>query len=274
LYGATLWWKTERHRSAWWHAVLFAGCTAASALFFHKTVSTVQVSALYLMLPLLAGACASLFFAEGSAARKIGVELLLACSFFSMAAIYPNSLAYFNGLVGGSANGYRWLADSDQDWGQTLPLLKTYLKKRNPGGIVLAYSGSADPWAWGIQYQDLISPALVTQFHAGTPIPQNASPVLLAMATKVRQSEPRFMGWLVAHRKPETLVAQTFFIYDITRDAEAWRWMAAVYAQTHRLALSRLATLRAAAIEPGNNEDRQMLAAIDKAEKRMIKFKP
>ncbi|MFA6992941.1 MAG: hypothetical protein WC269_06790 [Candidatus Gracilibacteria bacterium] len=32
--------------------------------------------------------------------------------------VYPNYLSYFNLFAGGSANGYRWIQDSNYDWGQ------------------------------------------------------------------------------------------------------------------------------------------------------------
>ncbi|MER3457301.1 MAG: phospholipid carrier-dependent glycosyltransferase, partial [Chloroflexota bacterium] len=43
-------------------------------------------------------------------------------------AIQPYPLAYFNQLVGGPAQGYRVLADSNLDWGQDLKRLAAVLK--------------------------------------------------------------------------------------------------------------------------------------------------
>jgi 4-amino-4-deoxy-L-arabinose transferase-like glycosyltransferase len=42
---------------------------------------------------------------------------------------FPNYLAYFNRLAGGSSEGYRHLVDSSLDWGQELPNLKKWLDK-------------------------------------------------------------------------------------------------------------------------------------------------
>ncbi len=42
--------------------------------------------------------------------------------------VYPDYLAYFNGLAGGPSGGHRYLTDSNLDWGQDLKRLAHYLK--------------------------------------------------------------------------------------------------------------------------------------------------
>jgi len=69
--------------------------------------------------------------------------------------IYPHYLAYFNEYVGGPANGYKYLVDSNLDWGQDLKGLKTYLESRNIGKVKLAYFGIADPQYCGISYEPI-----------------------------------------------------------------------------------------------------------------------
>ena len=273
ITGTVLGWRSEKHRVQIIQALVFVGCCLGSVFFFRKPVTSIQFSPGYLMLAFLAGACGRVFEKSSFGVLHAILLCLLAWGCADMLSVYPNELSYFNFFAGGSAQGYRWLADSDQDWGQTLPLLAAYLEKKKPGGVILCYSGAADPAAWRIHYQDLLSPALVNRFRIDDPIDSAAAPILLAVATKVLQSEPRYTAWLLAHRKPDMLVAQTFFIYDITRDADVWRWMAAVYVETRRLALARAALERAMTIEPGTNNDRQMLAAVDLAQKRMIKSK-
>lgn len=54
------------------------------------------------------------------------------------AAIHPNYIAYFNELIGGPKNGWKYLADSNIDWGQDRFLVMDFLKKNpeytmNPG---------------------------------------------------------------------------------------------------------------------------------------------
>ena len=71
---------------------------------------------------------------------------------------WPNYLAYFNGFIGGSQNGYHWLGDSNVDWGQDLKALKRYLTSHGIERIQLGYFGTADPAHYGIRYEYLPSP--------------------------------------------------------------------------------------------------------------------
>ncbi len=65
----------------------------------------------------------------------------------------PYYLSYFNALAGGSQNGYRWLIDSNVDWGQELLRLRAYLQARDITQVRLAYFGRVAPEVYGIDYQ-------------------------------------------------------------------------------------------------------------------------
>jgi hypothetical protein len=69
--------------------------------------------------------------------------------------IYPHYLAYFNEYVGGPANGYKYLVDSNLDWGQDLKGLKRYMESRNIGKVKLSYFGIADPQYHGVSYEPI-----------------------------------------------------------------------------------------------------------------------
>jgi hypothetical protein len=43
--------------------------------------------------------------------------------------VFPFEIAYFNELVGGPDGGYRYLADSNVDWGQSNDVLRAYLRE-------------------------------------------------------------------------------------------------------------------------------------------------
>ncbi|MGH8058545.1 MAG: hypothetical protein ACREOH_15115, partial [Candidatus Entotheonellia bacterium] len=47
----------------------------------------------------------------------------------STLAIHPHYLAYFNELIGGPQHGYRYLSDSNVDWGQDFKRLHSYLQE-------------------------------------------------------------------------------------------------------------------------------------------------
>jgi Dolichyl-phosphate-mannose-protein mannosyltransferase len=61
------------------------------------------------------------------------------------AFIHPNELGYFNESVGGWKNGWRWLADSNVDWGQDLLRLARFTKENGDPEVKLAYFGAVDP---------------------------------------------------------------------------------------------------------------------------------
>lgn len=72
---------------------------------------------------------------------------------YSAASIFPHQLAYFNEFAGGPRNGYKWLVDSNLDWGQDLKGLKEYMERHGIKTIKLAYFGLSDPAYFGIDYE-------------------------------------------------------------------------------------------------------------------------
>jgi len=116
------------------------------------------------------GLALAALFQKGKASMVVGAA---ACAWVTLAAvgIYPDHLSYFNeaaclpshtnriGLDGGSRCGSDWLADSNVDWGQSLPQLKIWLDKNYPGKIVrLRYFGLYPPGGYGIGYQSIDGP--------------------------------------------------------------------------------------------------------------------
>lgn len=76
---------------------------------------------------------------------------------YANAAIFPHQLAYFNEFTGGPRNGYKYLVDSNLDWGQDLKGLKKYMDEKKIERIHLAYFGMSDPKYFGIEYDYLPS---------------------------------------------------------------------------------------------------------------------
>jgi hypothetical protein len=86
--------------------------------------------------------------------RKLLVGFLVALCLFQIgevAVVSPHYLAFFNCLIGGPKNGYKYLADSNIDWGQDLKNLKKWMDANGVDHINLAYFGSADPEYYGIK---------------------------------------------------------------------------------------------------------------------------
>jgi hypothetical protein len=69
--------------------------------------------------------------------------------------LHPHYLAYFNELAGGPRNGYKYLVDSNLDWGQDLIGLKDYMRAQRIPSVKLSYFGTAEPSYYGIPCERL-----------------------------------------------------------------------------------------------------------------------
>lgn len=75
--------------------------------------------------------------------RKVPIisSVLIIWCFLGTIRITPHYLAYFNEFIGGPQNGYKYLADSNIDWGQENFFIEDYISKadkkifKNPGCI-------------------------------------------------------------------------------------------------------------------------------------------
>jgi len=211
------------------------------ALMLMLGVRSIIASGHYLFIyPLLAMAVGASFSDVSITRRVRGVWIAVLLLMGAETLItHPHHLAYMSPLVGGTSQGYRWLSDSDQDWGQGLPLLAQWLRKEKVDQVLLAYSGTGDPRVYGIRYQNVFSPALVSQEYRGEIFPSWNGRILLALSTKVAQSEPAAFQWLLQNRKPFFGAGPTFLLFDLTQDSEARVWLAAFYRETGRPALQK-----------------------------------
>ncbi len=57
----------------------------------------------------------------------------------------PYFLSYFNELGGGTKNGYKYVTDSNYDWGQDLKRLAAFVKEKNIPKIAVDYFGGGSP---------------------------------------------------------------------------------------------------------------------------------
>ena len=69
---------------------------------------------------------------------------LLAWQAVSVLRVHPSYLAYFNELAGGADGGWRYLNDSNLDWGQELRRLADYVEAKNIPGIRVDFFGPGD----------------------------------------------------------------------------------------------------------------------------------
>ncbi len=74
------------------------------------------------------------------------VGLLLGWYLLETVRVYPYYLTYFNQTVGGPSGGYRYVVDSNVDWGQDLKRVANWVNDNNISKIYLDYFGWSDPY--------------------------------------------------------------------------------------------------------------------------------
>jgi 4-amino-4-deoxy-L-arabinose transferase-like glycosyltransferase len=91
------------------------------------------------------------------------VGLLLVWNVFSSMRTFPVYLAYSNELWGGPSQTYRFLSDSNVDWGQQLKATKKYLDDRQVKNCWFAYVAEVvvDPTYYGVNCKPLTTIASV-----------------------------------------------------------------------------------------------------------------
>lgn len=130
----------------------------------------------------------------------------------------PHYLAYFNEIIGGPTNGYKYLVDSNLDWGQDLKGLKRYMDAHDIKRISLSYFGADSPQRYGIEYDWLPS------HHLYNPEPEK--PVNLLANRFLAISATNLQGVYFANRdefkwlrdyQPVAKVGYSIFVYDLSR---------------------------------------------------------
>jgi hypothetical protein len=127
--------------------------------------------------------------------------------------IFPNYIAYFNEIAGGPQEGYRYLVDSDLDWGQDLEALKAYMDANHIRRIKLSYFGTADPGFYGIDYD------LLPSYKLGNPRAWNVEPgdLLAVSATQLQgiyvPADDRALMEQLRRLEPLAKIGYSIFIY-------------------------------------------------------------
>jgi hypothetical protein len=136
--------------------------------------------------------------------------------------VSPHYLAYFNVIAGGPDQGYRFLADSNTDWGQTLEALSEYQRRNGLGPVRLSQFTFLDPAAYGVQYEPIAPmsgapPVLPRRF--------NPEPGLYAISATTLDGVPLPLpstyDWF-RHRAPLAKVGHVMFLYQVEENQADW----------------------------------------------------
>ena len=118
-------------------------------------------------------------------------------------AIYPLYIQFFSEAVGGPPNGYKYLVDSNYDWGQDAHRLKDFLLKHNIQHVYLDY--------FGTQFSTEFLKIPNTRVDAET-AKQIRNGWLVVSVSELMHPE---WAWLRESRQPTARVAHTLFVYDL-----------------------------------------------------------
>jgi len=144
--------------------------------------------------------------------------IIVLLGWYALASLntYPYYLSYFNEIAGGTDNGYKYVVDSNYDWGQDLKRLNQYLEKNDIEKIKVDYFGGGDlnyylgnKWERfnalsGPQQGWLAISATLLQGGKGNPVPSFTSPA-------------NYYKWLDDY-EPVARVGKSIFIYNISED--------------------------------------------------------
>lgn len=75
--------------------------------------------------------------------KGLVVAILFIWAIISVVSVWPAFLAYFNGIAGGPNNGYKFVVDSNLDWGQDILRLAQFIEKNSIKEIKMDYFSGA-----------------------------------------------------------------------------------------------------------------------------------
>jgi hypothetical protein len=124
---------------------------------------------------------------------------------------FPDEMAYFNELVGGSARGIYVSNDASLDAGQNLPRLARYLRSRGNPPIKLRYQGTDTPQRYGIVSSPLSQAEWDGQLQPGL---YAISSYHLVYGMLQARQRPAHLDWL-REMRPTTIIGHSIYVYDV-----------------------------------------------------------
>jgi len=213
VWGLTSYVRRERQRAltaiVWIFPILYVGTAIASGVnigYRHMLPLHPFIYLLIVQLPLTKPVVKSVC---GFLVVWLTAESLMTAPYY---------LSYFSPIVGGSAQGWRYLADSNTDWGQGYKSLRSY-QVANEDSPTVGYSG---PEAYiGLSTYDV-------QYTALPPVHGNPAPILLPdlypdaglyaisanSLSGLGSVAPDNYSWF-RHHQADAVVADAIFIYDV-----------------------------------------------------------
>ncbi|MBM3255948.1 MAG: glycosyltransferase family 39 protein [Candidatus Moranbacteria bacterium] len=137
---------------------------------------------------------------------------LLIWHFGSNVSVFPSYLPYFNEFIGGSKNGWKYMVDSNVDWGQDLIRLRDYADKNNIQTIKVDYFGGGNlDYYLGNRYES----------WGYNKMPSKGWFALSASAIQWNTLNPPQKGnyhWLTDNYQPVDMIGNSILIYHIPEE--------------------------------------------------------
>lgn len=186
---------------------------------------------LYLSAGRLAQLGQPLFHRLGRSGRTLGrtiLVLLVGWQIFGTLAVWPFHLTFANEIAGGPENAYRYMADSNVDWGQALKALEDYLDRwpelEEPR--LSSFVFFIRPQLYGIEAQPL--PPLADA-PAVLPARFNPAPGTYVISASTLRGlklvDPEMYDWFW-HREPDDVVANAMLVYHVPVADPQPTWLA------------------------------------------------
>jgi hypothetical protein len=164
--------------------------------------------------------------------RAIGHVLRIMCGvlliwlLLGTLRLFPHYLAYFNELAGGPDGGWRFLADSNTDWGQAYKDLARFQQERGIAPVRLSAFIFYDPAIYGVVYEPL------TPMRGDTPavFPSRFNPppgdyvISATTLDGIPLADPEMYDWF-RKRAPDARISHVLFYYHIPPQEPAPSWL-------------------------------------------------
>lgn len=180
---------------------------------------------------------------------------------------HPHELAYFNEAAGGPRGGFRILGDSNLDWGQDLPRAAARLQELGVRRAILSYFGTADPFAFGIQWQLLPPSQREKRFDPWIVLPSEGEEWLVMSATNLqgiysrgaqKDASGKPFPWLETI-EPREVIGGSIYLYEISQNPAAQEGLAKEYLRYGMRDEAYQALVRWSRLAPQDPEAAKML---------------
>lgn len=154
---------------------------------------------------------------------RVGLATLGLWLAVSTLALAPNYLAFFNRLAGGPDGGWRYLVDSNLDWGGELYAIAAYAEREDRSPLYLSWFGSTYPHLYDVDLTYRLLPS-----HFSYPYPRDAArsgynpyhpaPGLYAIGATNLQGVGLAAGDVFARfreQEPVARLAHSVFLYEV-----------------------------------------------------------